>query len=79
MRCIPSPPVINKDILFCSLKVMEISDEKAVKYYEEVLRLMNEMVGLLKDNNMIQKQHNKTIEELNDRVRKIGINTSNIR
>lgn len=58
---------------------MEISDEKAVKYYEEVLRLMNEMVGLLKDNNMIQKQHNKTIEELNDRVRKIGINTSNIR
>jgi len=58
---------------------MEISDEKAVKYYEEVLRLMNEMVGLLKDNNMIQKQHNKTIDELNDRVRKIGINTSNIR
>jgi len=58
---------------------MGISDEKAVKYYEEVLRLMNEMVGLLKDNNMIQKQHNKTIDELNDRVRKIGINTSNIR
>ena len=58
---------------------MGISDEKAVKYYEEVLRLMNEMVGLLKDNNMMQRQHNKTIEELNDRVRKIGINTSNIR
>jgi len=40
---------------------------------------MNEMVGLLKENNMALKQHNQTVEELSERVRKIGINTSNVR
>lgn len=56
----------------------KIDNDKAVRYYQEVLRLMNEMVVLLKENNMMLKQHARTVEELNDRVRKIGINTSNI-
>ena len=56
-----------------------IDDTQAVRYYEEVLRLMNELVVLLKENNNMLLQHNKTIEELNDRVRKISINTSNLR
>ncbi len=51
---------------------------RAVKYYEEVLRLMNEMVVLLRENNMMLSQHNRTIDELNERVRKIGVNTSNL-
>jgi hypothetical protein len=54
-------------------------DTKVVRYYEEVLRLMNEMVVLLKENNNMLLQHNKTIDELNERVRKISINTSNLR
>jgi hypothetical protein len=56
----------------------KIDNDKAVRYYQEVLRLMNEMVVLLKENNTMLKQHARTVEELNDRVRKIGINTSNI-
>jgi hypothetical protein len=57
----------------------EIDSDKAVRYYQEVLRLMNEMVVLLRENNTMLKQHARTVEELNERVRKIGINTSNIR
>ena len=56
-----------------------IDDTQEVRYYEEVLRLMNELVVLLKENNNMLLQHNKTIEELNERVRKISINTSNLR
>ena len=56
-----------------------IDDTKVGRYYEEVLRLMNEMVVLLKENNNMLMQHNKTIDELNERVRKISINTSNLR
>gem|GEM_PF-2272116 len=55
------------------------TDSAAAKYYEEVVRLMNEMLGELKDMNMTLKQHNRTVDELNERVRKIGVNTSNLR
>jgi len=40
---------------------------------------MNEMVGLLKENNAMLKQHNLTVDQLNDAVRKISINTGNLR
>ncbi|HKU49248.1 MAG TPA: hypothetical protein VJP79_04810 [Nitrososphaera sp.] len=55
------------------------NDVKATRYYEEVVRLMNEIVTQLKENNMMLKQHTRTVEELNDRVRRISINTSNMR
>ena len=45
------------------------SDEKAEKYYEETLRLMNEIVGLIRENNRMN-------QVLNDYVRKIIINTN---
>jgi hypothetical protein len=57
----------------------KIDNDKAVIYYQEVLRLMDEMVMLLRENNTMLKQHARTVEELNERVRKIGVNTSNIR
>jgi len=53
--------------------------DPTTKYYEEVVRLMNEMLGELKDMNMTLKQHSRTVDELNERVRKIGVNTSNLR
>jgi hypothetical protein len=54
-------------------------DAEAARYYEEVIRLMNEIVVLLKENNMLLKQHNKITNSIDDRVRKISINTSNLR
>jgi hypothetical protein len=57
----------------------QVDDAKAARYYEEVIRLMNEMVVLLKENNTMLRQHDRTVDELNERVRKIGINTSNLR
>ena len=56
-----------------------VMEEHSSRYSEEVLRLLNEMVGLLKENNTMLNQHAKTVEMLNERVRKIGINTSSIR
>lgn len=56
----------------------ESMDDRSIHYYEEVLRLMNEIVALMKENNMALKEHSKTVEQLNERVRKIGINTSSI-
>ena len=56
----------------------KIDDGLATKYYE-VLRLMNEMVVLLRENNTMLKQHNGTIDQLYDTVRKININTGNLR
>jgi len=71
--------VIIYHIVLYQLMTPKIDDDKAERYYEEVVRLMNEMVGLLKENNTTLKQHTMTVDELNERVRKIGINTSNLR
>jgi len=57
----------------------KIDDGLATKYYEEVLRLMNETVVLLRENNTMLKQHNVTIDQLYNTVRKININTGNLR
>lgn len=56
----------------------KFDDDKTLRYYQEVVRLMNETVVLLKENNTILRQHARTVEELNERVRRIGINTSNM-
>lgn len=63
---------------FHNLAMPKSNDDKAARYYEEVLRLMNEMVVLLRGNNAMLKLHNRTVEELNERVRKISVNTVNI-
>ena len=63
---------------FHNLTMPKSNNDKVARYYEEVLRLMNEMVVLLRGNNAMLKLHNRTVEELNERVRKISVNTSNI-
>jgi predicted ABC-class ATPase len=57
----------------------KINDDNVILYYEEVVRLMNEMIVLLKESNTLLKQHIRTVEELNERVRRIGINTNSLR
>jgi len=71
--------VVLYHIAAYQLMAPKAADAKSVRYYEEVVRLMNEMVGLLKENNAMLKQHNLTVDQLNDAVRKININTGNLR
>jgi hypothetical protein len=54
-------------------------DTSQARYYEEVLRLLNEILVTLKENNTMLKEHNRTVGSIDDRVRKIGVNTSNMR
>jgi hypothetical protein len=54
----------------------KISDEKAARYYEEVIRLMNEMVQEVTQMRIELQRNNRTCDELNERVRKITLNTS---
>ena len=48
------------------------------RYYEEMLRLLNEILATLKENNQMIKEHNVVVSSIDERVRKIGINTSNL-
>ena len=54
-------------------------DTSQARYYEEVLRLLNEILVILKENNAMLKEHNRTVGSIDERVRKIGVNTSNMR
>lgn len=51
----------------------------ADKHAEEILRLLNEILATLKDNNRMLKEHNSVVSSIDERVRRIGVNTSNIR
>jgi hypothetical protein len=45
-----------------------------------MLRLLNEILPELKENNAMFKEHNSVvISSIDDRVRKIGVNTGNLR
>ena len=48
----------------------------AARHSEELLRLLNEILAVLKDDNMILKEHNAVVNSIDERVRKIGFNTS---
>ena len=56
-----------------------MKDTSQARYYEEVLRLLNEILVILKENNTILKEHNRTVDSIDERVRKIGVNTSSMR
>jgi hypothetical protein len=58
---------------------MQESKDNSVRYYEEVLRKLDDIVALLRENNTMLKEHSRTVETINDRVRRIGVNTSHIR
>ena len=48
-------------------------------YYEEILRLLNEILAVLKENNTMLREHNTVVNSIDDRVRRISVNTSNLR
>ena len=50
----------------------------SARHSEETLRLLNEILAALKDNNRILKEHNSIISSIDERVRRIGVNTSNL-
>ncbi|HEX2557897.1 MAG TPA: hypothetical protein VHK86_06210 [Nitrososphaera sp.] len=54
-------------------------DSPQARYYEEVLRLLNEIMVTLKENNAMLREHNRTVGSIDERVRKIGVNTSSMR
>ena len=49
------------------------------QYLDEELRLLNEILAVLKENNRMLSAHNSVVSSIDDRVRKIGVNTSNMR
>ena len=51
----------------------------ADRHSEEMLRLLNEILATLKENNTIPKEHNSVVSSIDERVRRIGVNTSNMR
>ncbi|HEV8387904.1 MAG TPA: hypothetical protein VGQ03_09810 [Nitrososphaera sp.] len=46
---------------------------------EEELRLLNEILDAIKENNTMLKEHNSVVSSIDDRVRRIGVNTSNMK
>ncbi|AFU59398.1 hypothetical protein Ngar_c24750 [Candidatus Nitrososphaera gargensis Ga9.2] len=48
------------------------------QYYEETLRLLSEILATLKENNSMLKEHNSVVSSIDERVRRIGVNTSNL-
>ncbi|HEX2014395.1 MAG TPA: hypothetical protein VLA68_04130 [Nitrososphaera sp.] len=53
-------------------------ESEIARHLEEELRLLNEILATLKQNNMMLREHNTVVSSINDRVRKIGVNTSNM-
>jgi len=56
-----------------------MKEDHDIRYYDEVLRLLNEILATLKENNRMLRLHNSVVNSIDERVRKIGINTSSIR
>ncbi len=55
------------------------TERDADRHSEEMLRLLNEILTTLKENNRIPKEHNSVVSSIDVRVRRIGVNTSNMR
>jgi len=49
------------------------------RHMEEELRLLNEILAAIKENNTMLKEHNSVVTSIDERVRRIGVNTSNMR
>jgi hypothetical protein len=56
-----------------------IVTDRDSRYYEETLRLLNEILAALKENNRMLREHNSVVSSIDERVRRIGVNTSNLR
>ena len=55
------------------------AERDAARYYDEMLRLLNEILAVLKENNAMLREHNSVVSSIDERVRKINVNTSNLR
>lgn len=55
------------------------TERDADRHSEELLRLLNEILATLKENNRMLGEHNSVVSSIDDRVRRIGVNTSNMR
>jgi hypothetical protein len=55
------------------------TDPDLGRHMEEELRLLNEILAAIKENNAMLKEHNSLVSSIDDRVRRIGVNTSNMR
>jgi hypothetical protein len=56
-----------------------VKADRDARYYEETLRLLNEILATLKESNRMLKEHNSVVSSIDERVRRIGVNTSNLR
>lgn len=54
-------------------------DQALSRHMEEELRVLNEILAAIKENNSMLKEHNSVVSSIDDRVRRIGVNTSNMR
>ena len=48
-------------------------------YQEQVKRLLSEILIELKESNTLLKEHDSMVDKINERIRKIGLNTANWR
>jgi hypothetical protein len=55
------------------------TDPDLSRHMEEELRLLNEILAAIKENNTMLKEHNSVVTSIDERVRRIGVNTSNMR
>lgn len=56
-----------------------MKEDRDPRYYEETLRLLNEILAALKENNRMFREHNTVVSSIDERVGRIGINTSSLR
>jgi hypothetical protein len=55
------------------------AERDATRYCKETLRLMNEILATPKENNRMLMEHNSSVRRIDEWVRRIGVNTSNMR
>jgi len=55
------------------------AERDATRYCKETLRLMNEILATPKENNRMLMEHNSSVSRIDEWVRRIGVNTSNMR
>ena len=48
------------------------------RHNEEIIRLLNEILTEMKENTVELKSHNRVVASLDEKVRKISINTSGL-
>ena len=53
-------------------------DVKSAQQLEEVVRVLDEILAEMKQNNAELREHNRVVSSLDEKVRKIGINITSL-